>query len=92
MLDRAGRSNEITLTEYLTLVRDSSQDNRADGGRALSENDLESILAGGSSEAKENKLTNLLIDRIARFFSTHTMKFTLPKLSSNELARGMEEG
>ncbi|XP_075231848.1 uncharacterized protein LOC142330472 [Lycorma delicatula] len=92
ILDRAGRSEQITLTDYLALVRDNNSGNRAENGRTLTENDLESILSGGSSEAKENKLTSLLIDRIARFFSTHTIKFSLPKFSSGELQRGMEEG
>lgn len=92
MLDRAGRSDEIALTDYLTLVRYGNSDYRVDSGRALTENDLESILPGGNSEARENKLTNMLIDKLARFFNTHTVKFSLPNLSSGELQRGVEEG
>lgn len=92
MLDRAGRSEQITLTDYLKFERDTTSGNRAENGRALTENDLESILAEGSSEAKENKLSSLLIDRVARFFGTHKMIFSMPKISSGELQRGMEEG
>lgn len=62
-----------------------------DSASPLTELQLEEILPR-SSEARENTLTNILVDKIAKFISSKTVQITLPKVTSNELSREIEEG
>ncbi|RZF48328.1 hypothetical protein LSTR_LSTR010291 [Laodelphax striatellus] len=91
VLDRASRADKLSFGDLLTLERaDGVAPPR--GGRALTETDLETMLAGGSQEARDNQLTSLFVDRVARFFNSHTLKLNFPELNSGELQRSVEEG
>ncbi|XP_022196301.2 uncharacterized protein LOC111053689 [Nilaparvata lugens] len=89
-LDRASRSDKLSFGDLLTLERAAGAAPRA--GRALTENDLETMLAGGSEETRDSQLTTLFVDRVARFFNSHTLKVSFPELNSGELQRSVEEG
>lgn len=43
-------------------------------------------------EARENEVDSLLVDRVARFLSTHTLQFKVPKDSIDDLQTSLEEG
>ncbi|KAG8328290.1 hypothetical protein J6590_000950 [Homalodisca vitripennis] len=87
--DRATRSDSIPLGDLVFLVKEEGS--RLDYGRALTENDVEAVIQGSDDTARDLKLNDLLFDRIARFFNSHTIKLALPKVSSQDLARGYEE-
>ena len=57
----------------------------------FSENEVETSLSR-SSEDRDTKLTNMLVERLAHFFNGHTLQVSFPKLSSEEIGRGLEEG
>lgn len=44
------------------------------------------------SEARENEVDSLLVDRLARFLSTHTLQFKVPKDAIEDMQRSLEEG
>jgi len=58
---------------------------RADNARSL--NDIESTLPA-ESEAKEAVIDQAIVDRAARFLSTHTVELSLPE----EVSRSFDEG
>lgn len=88
--DRASRSDSIVVGDLVTLVREEGS--RVDYGRAITETDLETVSQGGDETSRDAKLNDLLFDRVASFFNSHSVKLALPKMSSEELARGYEEG
>ncbi|XP_054257811.1 uncharacterized protein LOC128982820 [Macrosteles quadrilineatus] len=88
--DRASRSDSISVGDLVTLVREEGS--RVDYGRAITETDLETVSQGADETSRDAKLNDLLFDRVARFFNSHSVKLSLPKMSSEELARGYEEG
>lgn len=45
-----------------------------------------------SADDREETLKNMLIERVAQFFSSRTVQVALPKLSATELGRELEEG
>ena len=79
--DRAARAEVIPLGDQVSLVK--AHDARE--SRALSEEEL-------GQARSQGKLTDLLWDRMASFLDSHTIKIDLPKMSSQELQRSMEEG
>lgn len=87
--DRAITSDQITLGDVV-LVKDEAS--RADYGRALTDGELEEVMGGKNVETRDNALNKLLFDRIARLFNSHTMKLSLPQVSSEDIARSVEEG
>lgn len=56
-----------------------------------SENELERSLPR-NLEARDQQLNEMLIDRIAAFFSSRTVKLSFPSFTSQELSRSVEEG
>jgi len=58
---------------------------RADNARSL--NDIESTLPA-ESEAKEAVIDQAIVDRAAKFLSTHTVELSLPE----EVSRSFDEG
>lgn len=88
--DRASRSDSIVFGDLVTLVKEDGS--RVDYGRALTEHDVESVVQGSDEQTRDLKLNDLLFDRVARFFNSHTVRLSLPKVNSEDLARGYEEG
>jgi hypothetical protein len=89
-LDRVSKLENIPLVDSVTLVRlPAAGEDRT--SRALTESELEATLPQ-DAEQRDTTLSNLLMDRVARFFSTHTLQVALPQVSEGELARSLEEG
>ncbi|GFG31929.1 hypothetical protein Cfor_08085, partial [Coptotermes formosanus] len=99
--DRAMRTPEIPLTDTLVLVQNAATSEETSVsvdkqqtpvGRSLTEAELEATLPNGNYEERDMQLNQLLLDRVARFFNTYKVQFTLPKLETSELKRNLEEG
>lgn len=88
LLDRVARAGDLPITEMLTLVR---RDGRAHAGRAMSEHELEAVLPSESYAAKDAKLNELLWDRAAKVFGSHSIQLSFPKVSASEM-RGISSG
>ncbi|XP_011197374.2 uncharacterized protein LOC105221926 [Bactrocera dorsalis] len=93
-IDRISHIDAITVAEGIKLVR---LPNSAVAETPLplqplySENELEPSLSR-SSEDRDTKLTNMLIERLSYFFNGHTLQVNFPKLTAEEIGRGLEEG
>lgn len=88
-LDRIGRIDSINVSDGLKLTR--SEGYPVDVARTISETDLEASLPRGL-EARDEALTNMLLERVAKFFSGRTVQVQLPKVTPEEIGRGVEEG
>lgn len=87
IIDRVARMDTFTVNDGFKIVKNQN----APEFKAVSENELEQTLPRGI-EARDEVLTELLVDRIAKFFSARTIQIELPKLSNEELGRSLEEG
>ncbi|XP_066581959.1 uncharacterized protein Osi9 [Prorops nasuta] len=84
-VDRAARSAEFDLVDGLKIVQtDEAKSSRADNARSL--NDIESTLPT-EVEAKEAAIDQALVDRAAKFLSTHTVELSVPE----EVSRSFDE-
>ncbi|XP_053976104.1 uncharacterized protein LOC128874939 [Hylaeus volcanicus] len=84
-VDRAARSADIDVVDGFKIVQtDEAKSSRADNARSL--NDIESSLPT-EVEAKEAAINDALLDRTAKFLSTHTVELSLPE----EVSRSFEE-
>ncbi|KFB38746.1 AGAP013195-PA-like protein [Anopheles sinensis] len=86
-IDRLSRVDALTLGE-MKIVRN---ERAVEPSKPLTEAELEQSLPRGL-EARDEALTNMLLEKVAGIFSSRTVQVTLPKLSSEELGRGLEEG
>lgn len=86
-IDRIARMDSVNL-DGVKIVKN---DNVPFTPKVLSENELEKSLPRGL-EARDETLTNFLVDRVASYISSRTIQVTLPAISSDELGRGLEEG
>ncbi|OWR44385.1 lactoylglutathione lyase, partial [Danaus plexippus plexippus] len=57
----------------------------------VSENDIEASLPR-NYESKDGMLSSMLWDRVAAFANSRTVQLSLPKMSGQELNKGIEEG
>lgn len=69
----------------ITISRDCTRSSRADNGRSL--NDIESSLPAEAG-AKEAVIDQAILDRTAKFLSTHTVELSLPE----DVSRSFDEG
>ncbi|XP_075144508.1 DUF1676 domain-containing protein Osi12 [Haematobia irritans] len=91
-IDRISYIDSITVADGVKVVRIPSTGNDVPFIRPLiSENELESTLSR-SGEDRDTKLTNMLLERLSHFFNGHTLQVSFPKISSDEIGRGLEEG
>lgn len=58
---------------------------------AFNENDFNSSLSR-SSRDRDWKLTQMLMDRLRYYFEGHSLQVKLPKLTTTQVSRGLEEG
>jgi hypothetical protein len=86
-IDRIARMDSFNL-DGVKIVKN---ENAPVAQKVLSENELERELPRGL-EARDEILTNYLVDRVANYISSRTIQVTLPAVSSDELGRGLEEG
>lgn len=91
-LDRMTNIEAISLGEGVRIVRSAnSAAVEADLPKLQTEADIERSLPRGLDN-KDQALTSLLVERIARFFNTRSVTLNLPAVSGTEIARGVEEG
>ena len=90
VLDRAARMNTINILPGITFVADSEELQR--NGRALmTEEEIENSISADPNE-KGSKLMAMLFDSVSKFLQTHTLQLRIPKSTSFELQRALDEG
>lgn len=77
------QQGDIVLSEGVQMVKTDDLPT----GRSLDDTPLSNDL-----ETRENEVDMLLVDRVARFFGTHTLQFKMPKDSVEEIQRSLDEG
>lgn len=87
IIDRVARMDSFSVNEGFKVVKNEN----APEYKAISENELEQTLPR-SVEARDEILTELLVDRVSKFFNARTIQIEFPKLNNEELARSLEEG
>ncbi|XP_050087570.1 uncharacterized protein LOC126572369 [Anopheles aquasalis] len=88
-IDRLARVDTLNVGD-VKIVR-NERSSGTEQSKPLTEAELEQTLPRGL-EARDEALTNMLLEKVAGIFSSRTIQLTLPKLSSEELGRGLEEG
>lgn len=92
-IDRISYIDAITVADGIKVVRlpGTSLNDFPAMRPMFSENEIESSLSR-SGEDRDTKLTNMLVERLSHFFNGHTLQVSFPKLTSEEIGRGLEEG
>jgi len=85
LADRALKISNIPLFEGVTVIQ-----NEDVGARAFSVPDFQEESLPQEATARDDVLDDLLIDRVSRFFKTHSLQFSLPNLLGE--SDGTEEG
>ncbi|XP_037814446.1 uncharacterized protein LOC119605415 [Lucilia sericata] len=75
-------NGDVKLTDGISLVKTDD----IPVGRSLND-----IVLPEENEARETEVDSLLVERIARFFGTHTLQFKVPKDSVQDMQRALEE-
>ncbi|XP_037951917.1 uncharacterized protein LOC119682529 [Teleopsis dalmanni] len=75
-------NGDVKLTDGISLIKTDD----IPVGRSLNE-----VVLPEESEARENEVDSLLVERVARFFGTHTLQFKVPKDSIQDMQRALEE-
>ncbi|XP_055381734.1 uncharacterized protein LOC129612222 [Condylostylus longicornis] len=76
-------NGDVKLSDGIQLIKTDD----IPVGRSLNEINLPD-----EPEARENEVDSLLVERIARFFGTHTLQFKVPRESIEDMQRSLEEG
>nr|XP_026492456.1 uncharacterized protein LOC113398091 [Vanessa tameamea] len=84
--DRAARMEAIPLVAGVDIVKTSDTE-----VVPVSENDIDANLPR-NIDSKDEALTDMLWNRIATFANSRTIQLSLPKMSGEELNKGVEEG
>ncbi|XP_035723471.1 uncharacterized protein LOC118442227 [Vespa mandarinia] len=91
-VDRVARAADINVIDGFRIVQteEAKSNSRTDNARSF--NDIESSLPS-EVEAKEAAIDQAIVDRAARFLSTHTVELSLPEEFSRSLdeARGKKK-
>lgn len=92
-VDRAlRRSGDVALVDGIALVRTGEAENsREMSGRALSEDELDASLPQNAEE-KDKQVDTLLVDRVAKFFQSHTLQLKVPDAAISEVRKTLDEG
>lgn len=88
-IDRVTKIDAITIGDGVKLIR--SEDSVTDQDAAATQTDYEQSLPRGL-EARDEALSLILFERISNFFNGRVLKINLPKLSSDDIGRQLEEG
>lgn len=86
-IDRVARLDSLAVNEGLRIVKNEN----APALNVISEKELEQVLPRGL-EARDEALTEMLVEKLATFVNGRTVQIELPKMSTEELGRGLEEG
>lgn len=84
--DRAARMDSIPVLDWVEVVKTSESE-----VVAVSEKDMEASLPRNIKD-KDEALTDMLWDRVASFANSRTLQLSLPKMSGQDLNKGVEEG
>ncbi|RVE43864.1 hypothetical protein evm_011480 [Chilo suppressalis] len=84
--DRAARMESIPLIDGIDILKASEPE-----VSPISENDIESSLPRNLAD-KNEALTDMLWDRIASFANSRTVQLSLPRITGQDLNKGVEEG
>ncbi|XP_059050592.1 uncharacterized protein LOC131845539 [Achroia grisella] len=84
--DRAARLEAIPVIDGVDIVKSSETETVS-----ISENDIDSNLPRNLND-KNEALTDMLWDRIASFANSRTIQLSLPKITGQDLNKGVEEG
>lgn len=87
IIDRVGRLDSLNVNEGFKVVKNAN----AVDMKVISENELEQTLPRGL-EARDEALTEMLIQKVAAFVNGRTVQIEMPKMSTEDLGRGLEEG
>ncbi|XP_067619148.1 uncharacterized protein Osi12 [Eurosta solidaginis] len=95
-IDRISHIDAITVADGVKLVRLPINGAAAVASASptqplYSDNDVDASVSR-SSDDRDTKLTNMLIERLSYFFNGHTIQVNFPKLTADEIGRGLEEG
>ncbi|GAB1865647.1 Protein osiris 12 [Camponotus japonicus] len=85
--ERLGRIQTLPIGDNLELVRVASLANDSSKGV-----DLEKTLARTSGGATDESLNDILFERIAALLNSFNVQISLPKTTSGDLKRSVEEG
>ena len=77
------KDGDFNIGEGITLIQTEPQQQ----GRSINEINLPV-----ESEARENAVDTLLVDRLARFLASHTLQFKVPKDAIEDMQRSLDEG
>lgn len=88
-IDRVTKIDAISIGDGVKLVR--TDDSVTDQDAAATQTDYEQSLPRGL-EARDEALSLILFERISQFFNGRVLKINLPKLSSDDIGRQLEEG
>lgn len=88
-IDRVTKIDAITIGDGVKLIR--TEDSVTDQDAAATQTDYEQSLPRGL-EARDEALSLILFERISNFFNGRVLKINLPKLSSDDIGRQLEEG
>lgn len=86
-IDRVARLDSLNFNEGLKMVKNAN----APDMKVISENELEQTLPRGL-EARDDALTTMLFEKVATFVNGRTVQIELPKIATEDLGRGLEEG
>ena len=87
-IDRLSKIETLSVGD-MKIIR--TERTAEDAAKPISDAELEQTLPRGL-EARDDALTDMLLEKISNIFSSRTVQIQLPKMSSEELGRGMEEG
>ncbi|CAG9817463.1 unnamed protein product [Phaedon cochleariae] len=89
-LDRLGRMDKFSLAEGVVVSKASDSPKE---GPVITEETLEQTLPR-AADAKDEALSNLLLEKVTNFIGSRSVEVSLPKISGRELAEdlGVEEG
>lgn len=86
-IDRVARLDSLAVNEGFKIVKNKN----ASEMKVISENELEKTLPRGL-EDRDEALTEMLVEKVATFVNGRTVQIEMPKMSTEELGRGLEEG
>jgi Protein of unknown function (DUF1676) len=85
-VDGLNQQGDVQLADGVSLVSQGVK-----SARALSPAELEASLPADADE-RENQVQTLLVDRVAKFLTTHTLQVKVPDSSISDMKRSIEEG
>lgn len=88
-IDRATKIDAVNIDDGMKIVRNDGA--TVDTQKALTETELEQSLPRGF-EARDDALSNILIEKVSHFFNGRMIQISLPKMTPDDIGRGLEEG